>query len=132
LLVIATGFFLIVQSPGDALARLRGESITVSPDVAYLGEGTHREERAFTVRLQNHTDHPIRVLGATATCSCQAVEELPITLEPGHSREISVRVLLRGGPGFFKESYVFLTDDPIQPRVIAWWSGRVIDESSGR
>jgi hypothetical protein len=131
-LVIATGFFLIVQSPADALARLRGESMTVSPDVVYLGEGTHREERAFTVRLQNHTDHPIRVLGGTATCSCRVVEELPITLEPGQSREISVRALLHGAAGFFKESYVFLTDDPIQPRVIASWTGRVVVESSDR
>ncbi len=126
LLGLMGGLFLILaQNPADALARLRGEAITVEPPVSDVGEAVAGEERAFTIRLTNHTDRPVRITGGTTGCWCIATDDLPTTVPEGGSRPIAVRMTFNGGAGHFRHGFVLYTDDAKQPTVTAWFAGRV-------
>jgi hypothetical protein len=127
-LAIISGVFLFVfQNPLEALARLRGESVTVVPSVANLGDGIRREMKEFPVELTNRSGKPIRILGGTTTCSCITTTDLPLTLKPGESRSIIVGFKFQGSVGSFRHHFVLYTDDKQQAVVIARFTGRVID-----
>ena len=93
-----------------ATAYIRGEHFMVSPDEADLGEcetGT-RHVAKFTVT--NLTNHPIRVVGSEEGCPCLTLDELPITLGPHESRDISVRAYV-SGKGEYSEAVLLYIDD---------------------
>lgn len=114
------------DNPVRALARLRGESITVDPAVTEIGRGVEREQRELTLQLTNNTDRPIYVFGGTKAGYCNATVDLPLTILGGDSRSIRVRVMFRGEVGLFQHLFVLYTDDQQQPIVTASFSGRVI------
>ncbi len=125
LALLAGGSLLAFDDPLEALARLRGDLIAVQPPLSDAGEGVLGSERTFQVRLVNHADRPVRILGGTTTCSCVATEDLPLTLARGESESINVSVRFRGTPGRFQHSFVLLTDEEKQPVVVARFAGRV-------
>jgi hypothetical protein len=127
LVLIGGTFLLAIDNPVDALARLRGESLTVSPSETKVGDGVLGEERIFTIHLRNHTDRTIRVVGGTTNCGCVATDNLPIDLPPRESRRIDVHMKFSGGLGRFQHRFVLYTDDNQQRVVVARFSGRVID-----
>lgn len=126
LVVTCTTFLLAFDDPGKTLAWLRGESITVEPNVSDVGDGRVREERLLRVLLTNRTDRPIRIIGGTSHCACFAAESLPITLSEGETQGIDVRVRFVGSDGRFQHRFVLLTDDERQPEVVAQFRGRVV------
>jgi hypothetical protein len=127
LLLIMGGLIVVFDDPWLALARLRGESIRVEPAVSDIGAGVPGERREFTVHLVNHTDHPVRCIGGTASCACVTTDDLPITLAPGEARPVRVTTGFRGGKGVFLESFLFYTDDANQGEVVARMAGRVLE-----
>jgi hypothetical protein len=116
-------------NPADALAWMRGESVTVEPEASDLGAGRIGEERAFRVRLTNRAAHPIRIVGGQSNCSCIATDSLPITLEPRQTQEIEVRIRFRGSPGHFVHRFFLFADEARQKVLIARFAGRVIPAS---
>ncbi len=108
------------------LASLRGESISVEPAVSDVGDGQAGEERTFTVRLTNHAGKAIRITGVARNCGSVATDDLPITLQPGESRSITVRMLFSGSLGRFTHRVTLYTDDDKQPIVNPRFTGRVI------
>lgn len=131
-LLIMTGgaFFLGFENPIDALARLRGDLVTVEPPVTDVGEGERNAQRSFSITLKNHTDQPVRVYGGTASCYCLATEDLPITLLAGESRSIEVKMVFRGGAGRFQHRFVFYADAEGQREILARFAGRLLEPSS--
>jgi hypothetical protein len=125
LLLAGATFLLASDDPEGALARLRGESITVEPSVSEVGDGPVGQEEKIRIRLTNRTDRPIRVVGGTTTCSCIATQDLPIVLARGETRGIDVFVKFTGSPGRFLRRFVLFTDDETQPVTVARFSGRV-------
>jgi hypothetical protein len=128
-LVLIGGSFLLLafDNPADAVARLRGESLTVDQGVSQLGDGVAGEKRTFTMRLRNHTDRPIRVVGGTTTCACIATKDLPIIVPPHDAQPMEVQMTFRGGTGRFQHRFVLYTDDEQQQVVVARFSGRVVE-----
>jgi hypothetical protein len=116
---------LLAGDPTETLARLRGDSIVVDPVVNEVGEGKFGAERTFRVQLANRTDRAIRLVGGTASCSCIATNDLPLTLAARKTASIEVVLKFGGSPGRFQRSYVLFTDDDKQPVVVARFSGRV-------
>jgi hypothetical protein len=125
LTLIGGAFLLLCDNPNEALARLRGEAITVEPAVSQVGQAVAGEQRTFAVRLTNIQQRPVRIVGGSADCFCIATDDLPFTLRPGQSRSIQVRVTFRGGGGRFQHRFVFYTDDEKQAAVAARFGGRV-------
>src|SRR5579875_351660 len=116
--------------PGDFLARVRGDWITVEPPVTDMGSDVGGKTHRFTVRLRNHTDHMVKVVGGTANCSCLATAELPVSIPPGQSMPIQVAATFKGLPGLFQHEFLFYTDEERQKRVLARFKGRIIDTTS--
>src|SRR5207249_2047895 len=59
-LVAFFGLFLVAfDNPLKALARLRGEPITVIPSVSEVGQGIPGEIRSISVQVINYTEGPI-------------------------------------------------------------------------
>jgi hypothetical protein len=123
--LLAGGAVLAFGDPLEALARMRGDSITVQPSVSDVGEGETGTERTFRIQLANHTDRPVRFVGGTTTCSCIATESLPLLLGERETKAIDVSVRFRGSPGRFQHTFVLLTDAEEQPAVVARFAGRV-------
>ena len=57
---VATHFY---GSPEGALARLRGERISLYPRTVDVGAGVPGEERTASVEVVNRTNHPVRLIG---------------------------------------------------------------------
>jgi hypothetical protein len=88
---------LIMSQPTDALALLRGEVLTVDPPVRELGEAPPGTRRQFPIRLVNHTDQPIQVVGGTTSCSCTVTGPLPVTVPPYGAQVIEVQMVFPVG-----------------------------------
>jgi hypothetical protein len=125
--LIGGAFVLAFDNPYAALARLRGESITIEPVVSAVGDGEVGWQRKFPIRLRNHTDRPVRLYGGTTSCSCIATDDLPITLPGGGTETLEVQVRFAGSPGRFRHRFVLLSDDAVQPKIVAYFSGQVLE-----
>lgn len=117
----------VYDSPAEAIVKLRGEKVTVEPAINEIGSGSLGEERVFHLELTNHDIKPIQIVGGTTTCSCITTDQLPVSLAPGASATILVRIRLRGKPGSFEHRFILYTDDENQPWIVARFKGRVVD-----
>jgi len=79
-------------SPAAALARLRGESLSLSADYLDFGTGRPGTMVERTVDIQNWTDQPMRLYGGTSDCSCVTTADLPLTIQPRESVPVTVRM----------------------------------------
>lgn len=128
-----TALLITSENPAHFLARLRGETIAIDPWVSDVGEGTTSEDRCFTVRLTNHADKAIRIVGGSSSCRCVTTEGLPVTLPPGRSVSVPIRVSFRGkSPGRFQLPFTLFTDDQRQPVLTARFAGRVLPAPAAR
>lgn len=117
---------VIFGSPQAGLAYLRGERLSVQPRFVDVGEGGLGETREVAVLLHNWTDRPIRILGGTSDCSCVVTKDLPINVEPGETRFLTVSVVLNGAPGDFSRLALLFTDDEASHVVPFRLSGRIV------
>jgi hypothetical protein len=117
---------------GDFLAHARGDRITVEPPVTDMGSDVAGEVCRFTVRLHNHTDHAIRIVGGTTSCGCIATDDLPLSIPPSGSVPVAVSGKFRGTSGLFQQVFVFYSDDKEQDRILARFAGRVVDDRADK
>ncbi len=107
------------------LSRARGEWVAVSPAESDLGEEPAGKVVTFRIEVVNRSGRDVRLIGGTASCSCVATDDLPVTVPANGSVSVSGRILFSGTPGQFKHEYEFFTDLPAQPRVGGRIVGRV-------
>ncbi len=117
---------IIFGSPSAALARFRGESITVEPTTTDVGDAVAGESKRFSIRLTNYADQHIRIVGGTTTCSCIATESLPMDLAPGATGAVDVEIQFRGAPRIFRHRFSLLSDSDKHSKIVAYFAGRVI------
>lgn len=94
-----------------ALARLRGDMLTVTPGLVDVGTGSPGEVKGATIEVRNWTDRSIRVIGGTTDCSCVTTHDLPVVLPPGDARLIAISVRLPGKPETVVRQVYLLADD---------------------
>jgi hypothetical protein len=109
------------------LPTLRSETVTVEPPVTDLGDCARGETRTFFIRADNHTDHPIRIIGGTANCSCVVTDDLPALVLPRESRTLRIAVTFWGRAGIAQVPFFLYTDDETQPRVVARFTRNIIE-----
>ena len=126
--VLIGGLTWAYGSPGEALVRLRGEAVTVDPPVSDVGDVQAGEVRSVPIRLVNHTDHPVRVYGGTADCSCVVWDDLPAMVPPHGGQSLTIRVAFRGRPRAVRHSLVLFADESAQPQVFGEVKGRVVNK----
>lgn len=112
---------------GDAFGYLSGIGLVARPRVLSLGPMIAGERKTATVHLINLSDSPCAIVGARASCSCIATEELPVTLGPREHRDLHVVLTVGREPGTsFEQSVVYQTDRPTQPRLNILLRGQVV------
>ena len=93
LLAVLAGIGIGMFGSVDAtLARLRVESLGVSPTFLDFGTGKPGDKLTTTVTVQNWTDQPVRIYGGTSDCTCIATLDLPMTIDSGGWATISVEL----------------------------------------
>jgi hypothetical protein len=127
-LLLAGGFSLLAWQAGSldaALAQVRGDVLTISPTLADLGLQAPGALREVSIAIHNHDAVPVRIVGGTTDCGCATTQDLPITVPPGGSATIRLRVRFGGQAGRFQRGYWLWTDARTQPQLIAWFTGVV-------
>jgi hypothetical protein len=115
LTVVAT---LVYDSPTAALARLRGETLAISDPYLDFGTGKPGDTLKASASIRNWSSQPVRIVGGTSDCSCTALADLPLTIEPGGSAAVGIRLIIPASKGGQFSRTVFLrTDCPEQPVV---------------
>ncbi len=129
ILAVCLGSVLLAgwRQPGDILARIRGEQISVEPPVTDMGSGVAGQVRRFTVRLHNHTNRSITITGGSANCACVAIDDLPVTIPLGSSEIVTVVGRFKGTVGPFQQEFSFYTDGNEQDRVVARFKGWITE-----
>lgn len=82
----------IYGSPAVALARLRGETVTVSPGYLDFGAGTPGQTLEAVAKVQNWTDQPVEVIGGTSDCTCATTSDLPLIIPAREGRPVTIRL----------------------------------------
>jgi methylamine utilization protein MauE/uncharacterized protein DUF1573 len=108
-----------------ALAYLNGRQMTVDPSMLDIGAQKGGEKISARLALVNRSDREIRVVGGTDDCGCITTEDLPVTLAPGDSREVTVWLKLPKAQGSFTRTAWFWTDAD-EPQVMFSIVGRVL------
>jgi hypothetical protein len=89
LILTGVGMWACGSAP-VALARLRGESLTFSPDQVDFGTVPAGQVVERSVEVRNWTDRPIRVIGGTSDCLYVTTVDLPLTISPGETRSLTI------------------------------------------
>ncbi len=115
-------------SIGTAVAELRGDCLTATPDVVDFGAGRPGEILVATVVITNRSDRQIRLVGGTSDCSCVATEDLPVTIPAGKAVEIRLQLKIpvhgNDGESFARVVDILTADDAVRSMKLGV-SGRV-------
>jgi hypothetical protein len=79
-------------SPAAALARLRGDVFGTSPGFVDFGVGIPGQIVDRSVEVHNWSDVPVRLIGGTSDCSCVTTVDLPLTIQAGEAKPVTVRM----------------------------------------
>jgi hypothetical protein len=97
-------------SPAAAFARLQGAPL-YAPGYVDFGTGRPGELLEREVEVTNWTDRPVRLIGGTSDCSCITTANLPLTIAPGETIAVPVRLKVPGSAaGVFTRRAELWTD----------------------
>jgi hypothetical protein len=100
--VLLAGIFLLSlrlfsSQPLSALIMGIPQLLTIDPTPVFHCQAKQGQTVTAEFSVRNVTDTPVRILGATAACTCAKVStDLPIEIQPGATARIDV--LVRVGP----------------------------------
>lgn len=116
--LLAAAGSLLFGSVEAAVARLRGETVTVSPTDIDFGAGKPGERFEATATVANYTGEPVRLIGGTTDCACATVDDFPLTVPPGGKADVRVRLTVIGESGSrLARDVMVRTDCPARPVV---------------
>jgi|DewCreStandDraft_4_1066084.scaffolds.fasta_scaffold10469_3 hypothetical protein len=111
---VVLGAVLVVADRLPVVARLRGQAVRISaaslrPAPVIAGQWTQ-----VPVRVTNKWDRPVTLVGGSFSCTCHAVDDLPLTLAPGETKTLRTTISPIGRPGHHAIRLVLFTDVPWQ------------------
>ncbi|MCU0706597.1 MAG: DUF1573 domain-containing protein, partial [Fimbriiglobus sp.] len=116
--VLAVAGVLTFGSLDAALARLRGQSLSVSPVMLDFGSGKPGEVRTGAYSVRNNTSALVRLMGRTSDCNCLVGGEFPVEIPPGQSVTLTLDIRVpRSVPGQFTREVDVYTDLPQASRL---------------
>lgn len=86
--LVALGGLFSFGSFSDAVAYFQGYRVVPVERVVSLSRAVVGQRATFAFRLRNLSGQPVRVVGADASCGCVAVDDLPLTIDPGTDVEM--------------------------------------------
>jgi hypothetical protein len=116
-------------SIGAALARFRGERLSIHPRLVDAGAALTGEGREVHIELTNWTEQPINLIGGTSDCACTVLGDLPVTIPAGETVTVAVNLRFSGRPGMFTRKAAFLIDDQGFRAISFSITGRTLSKS---
>ena len=111
--LLAVAGVLIDGSLDAAVARLRGQSLDVTPSTLDFGTGKPGEVLTVPLTVRNYSSHPVRLIGGTSDCSCLTTGDMPVTIPAGERVTISVKLKVPAATaGELNRSVEVFTDCP--------------------
>ena len=124
----AEAFFLTVQEPEKVLARWRGDILVLEPAILDAGAELAGKQRTVKLRVYNYSDRRVQIVGGTSSCSCVAIESLPLEIKYG--TDIQVVINYKGSPGRFLRQFVLYTDHPSARVMYVSFRGEILKKPS--
>jgi hypothetical protein len=95
------------------LAALRGETVSLSTSYLDFGIGEVGDNLHARMTVTNHNSQPLRIVGGTSDCSCTTTDSLPVTIEPGATADIPIKLHVPNAkPGQMTRTVILRTDNP--------------------
>jgi hypothetical protein len=124
-LLVASALFWF-GSIGSALAYLGGDRLIVDAGSKSFGTLERGQVAAVIFQFTNMSKRPITVLGASSSCTCASVEDLPGTIAPAGGRQVKV-VIRTNKTGHVSEKLRVYVDCPGQSAIDIVVFGYVVD-----
>lgn len=119
---------LLFGSLEAALAKLRGDTLAITPAYVDFGTGKPGETLEATATVSNWTDQPVRILGGTSDCTCAAIDDFPLTIPPGEKASFRVRLrIINISSGHLIRTLTVRTDHPSRPEIRFQIGCRVVE-----
>lgn len=114
-----------IGSTGRALAYLRGQRVFVAEPIRRLG--TVEPGRDFLLRfpIVNYSGVPVHIAGASSSCSCTIVSDLPTTIAGHTSKPIEITVRSPSVSQDIHTTITLYTDSPGSREIALQITGRV-------
>lgn len=94
-----------------AFAFLEGSSILIDCDEINLGEVESEDAVTVPIPIANISSHPLRVIGIRGSCDCVVTDELPLLVQPGEHRDLSITLSAsKHAIGDFMNRVILYTD----------------------
>lgn len=113
ILFLAAGALGFRSGGGDPLCRLiLGRPFSLTPREIHLGDRAPGTKEIVTVRLTNRGRKEISVVGERTTCVCASADNIPITVKPGETAEVHIRVSLPEHQADYDQTVVLMIATP--------------------
>lgn len=119
--------FAVRYVPG---ASSGGGLLVTESTTKRLGEMPPGQVQTASFVLKNLGDRPVKLIGAKASCSCTAVDGVPVTVAPSGSREVTFRVATPSQPGPVDGEVTLYTNNPEQVEIRLRYAGEVVDPTA--
>ena len=104
---------------------IAGQQLLFSPTRIELGQVGKNEILERRIRVVNVSSKPLSLLGSQKSCGCIGLDEFPIEIAPGESRELRLRIATGVTPGSFAHSIKFFFDEQGYSHVIVPVTGTI-------
>ncbi len=122
---VILGNTILFGSTDSAVSYATGARLLANSSTHYVGRLQAEQFGSATFQIRNYSNQSIRILGAKASCRCVALDDLPITLTPGTSGDLHIRMKARRGglPQLQREMATLITDDPARSLTLTVTAG---------
>ena len=111
-------------SVSASLAYLRSEQLLIDQaNKATTGEAGGQVQISYD--LTNWTDHPVRLLGSSTSCTCTILDGLPMTLAASETKAVVATIVLDKAETRLAGSILVFTDDRRTPEIRLAYTVRV-------
>jgi hypothetical protein len=126
LLSIAAIALYSFGSFGSALAYLSGDRLIVDAYTRSVGVVSEGERHAVFFKLTNMSNQAIEILGATSSCTCLVVDQLPVVLPPHGVFQLRIGIRTKPRSSRIDERVRLITDREGQRHLDLRINGRVV------
>jgi Protein of unknown function (DUF1573) len=109
-----------------ALAYASGDRVLVDERQKALLGMLAGSKSVVQYSITNLTGRDLKILGADTSCTCTSIENLPLTVARGMSKELTVSISAPRQPGPTSASIILFTDYDSQPTVPLEFVGTVV------
>ncbi len=132
LIALVIGAYLSFGSIAASLAYARGDRLIVDATNKSFGTLRSNSDGTLVFQIRNLASRPITVLGARSSCTCTAVENLPLTIQPRETHPLKIRIRPGKKTGDIDEKVSLFSDFSIQTELILKVVGKIVKDDGSR